>query len=323
MGADERPIGFAKLPNALVERGILAHLRPEALKVYLAILLAAREAKRFTCFPSVKTLARWSGVSRGKVPEATDYLERHKLIEKRWLKLGGNPRRVYRVIQPTDPMYPDHRESCVACMSTDHRESCVVRDPLTGRLQGRRSKTTDPPPPSRNTDHRDSENTDHRDSYMSTDHRDTNQTEADEKVLSIRGGGCKGEPDGPARSAPPLIAASLAVPALETEPAGEPKVALERKKGNGTRPEAIRTLLTTFSGDRKATASFARRAGYGEQEILAALGEESARPVAVDHERRCEAVTKGGLACVGRPLVGSPFCKRHQGREAAICATVG
>lgn len=270
-GADERTAGFAKLPNTLVERGILAHLRPEALKVYLAILLAAREARRFTCFPSVKTLARWSGVPRGKVAELTDYLEQHKLIVKGWLKLGGKPRRTYRMIQPTDPMYPDHRDSCVACMNTDHRDSCVVRDPLTGRLQGRRSKTG-------NTDHRDSGNTDHRDSCMNTDHRDTNQTEEDEKVLSRRGGGCKGEPDGALRSATPLDAASLRAPALVVNPAGERKAAWERKNGNGTRAEAIRTLLATFSGDKQMTATFARKAGYTDPEIAAAINEKPDRP---------------------------------------------
>lgn len=34
--------GFAKLPNELVERGILAHIRGSAWKVYLAILHATR-----------------------------------------------------------------------------------------------------------------------------------------------------------------------------------------------------------------------------------------------------------------------------------------
>ena len=63
--ATEAP-GFAKLPNALVARGILAHIRAPALKVYLAILHAAR-SKTHTCWPGVKTLARWSGIAEGKV----------------------------------------------------------------------------------------------------------------------------------------------------------------------------------------------------------------------------------------------------------------
>jgi hypothetical protein len=329
MGAEERPWGFAKLPNALNERGILAHLEPKALKVYLAILLASR-SRTFSCFPCVETLARWSGVPRGQISEATDYLERHKLIVKGWLKVRGNPRRAYRVIQPTDPMYPDHRESCVACMSTDHRESCVVRDPLTGRLQGRRCKTASTPLQSVNTDHRDSGNTYHRDSCMSTDHRDTNQTEADEKVLNTREGGCRGEEqDAAARFASPSATASVAASTVKAEPAGEQKAALEGK--NGTRAENVRTLLEAFSGDRKRTASFARKAGYSEPEIAAALGEEPARPVAVDRnrrvevdlDRRCEATTKNGLACVSRPIIGSPFCRWHQTREAAECLPVG
>jgi hypothetical protein len=48
--------GFAKLPNELVSRGILAHLPGGAFKVYAALLLAALQ-KSNACFPSVETLA--------------------------------------------------------------------------------------------------------------------------------------------------------------------------------------------------------------------------------------------------------------------------
>jgi hypothetical protein len=42
----------------------------------------------------------------------------------------------------------------------------------------------------------------------------------------------------------------------------------------------------------------------------------------VDMSRRCQATTLAGLACVGRPMVGSPFCKRHQNRGRPACAPV-
>jgi hypothetical protein len=94
-----------------------------------------------------------------------------------------------------------------------------------------------------------------------------------------------------------------------------------KNNGTGARAEAVRGLLHTFSGDRRLTVAVARRTGYTEPEITAALGEESARPVAVDRSRRCEAVTATGLACVGRPLVGSLFCRRHQTKTVRGHAT--
>ena len=42
-----------------------------------------------------------------------------------------------------------------------------------------------------------------------------------------------------------------------------------------------------------------------------------------DPDRRCEATTRAGLACVGRPVVGSLICTRHQNRREAACALVG
>lgn len=45
--------------------------------------------------------------------------------------------------------------------------------------------------------------------------------------------------------------------------------------------------------------------------------------VKTDPARRCEATTRARLACVGRPVVGSRFCKRHQTRRETVCAPVG
>ena len=146
--------GFAIVPNAFIGRGILAHLRGEAVKVYLAILHAARST-RMTCWPAVETLARWSGIPRNQVSEETAYLERHGLIVKDWMQIGGKPRRKYRVVTPDDPTFPDLRGSCETCMNTDLRGSCVLRDPKTGQLLGRRPRPKSP-------DHRDAHITDHR-----------------------------------------------------------------------------------------------------------------------------------------------------------------
>ncbi len=308
---NEAAAGFGKVSNAIVRRGILAHMRAPAVKIYLAILLAAR-SDRQTCWPTVKTLARWSGVPEKKVSEETDYLERHKVIVKRWIQIGGKPRRIYHVVRPDDSMFPDLRGPCAECMNTDHQGSCVLRDPATGRLLGRRARPKSP-------DHRDPGITDHRDSHMITDHRETKQTEADEKVGSRRGGGV-GELDNDARFASPLEAAPLASPALGGEPTGE---AIAASKGTAeTRLQAIRTLLKTLSGDRRLARTFALKAGYSESEIAEGLGREAEQTADVDPDRRCEATTRAGLTCVGRPVVDSPFCKRHQTWKETACAPV-
>jgi hypothetical protein len=337
-GATSEAGGFAKLPNAMVARGILAHLRPRALKVYLAILHADR-SRTHTCWPGVKTLARWSGVPRSKVSGETAYLERHQLIEKNWIQIGGKPRRTYHVLQPSDPTYPDYRESCSVCTNTDHRGSCAVQDPVTGHLRGK-------VPRARRSDHRNPSITDYRNSHMPADYRDTKQTEADEKVRSRRGGGA-GEPEGDARFASPREAASLASLPPVGKPSGEPKAA--SKETAEARLVEIRRMLKTFSSDRRFTKSIALRAGYTETEIQEALGnsyppdsqypenvagsashvqaggKETASPgeAAIDYSRRCEATTREGLACVGRPLVGSPYCRWHQKRRERACVPVG
>jgi hypothetical protein len=170
-------VGFAKLANEYVERGVLAHLPGPALKVFLAIKCAARsrgEAEG-TCFPSVKTLSRWSGIPRSRISGWTRFLELHGLIEKRWITVGGKPRILYEV-ERTD-MIPDLWGTCEICrlldMSPDTRGSCL-RD-AKGRLRGRLPRKPGI------TDCRDAGCTDHRDSCMLPDDRETNQTEPDEK----------------------------------------------------------------------------------------------------------------------------------------------
>lgn len=342
--------GFAKLPNALVERGILAHIRPQAVKVYQAILHAAR-SKTATCWPGVKTLARWSGVPRGKVPGETAYLERHRLISKGWVKIKGNPRRTYRVTQPTDPMYPDYRESCSLCMITDHRESCLVRDKKTGRLLGKRRRVKSP-------DHRDPGITDLRDSPMITDDWDTKQIEADEKIGSRRGGGV-GEGDGALRFASPREAAPLRAPdpgdkaegkstrkgtgdgqgADERQALATPvKAHAARLVAKGLDPDRARLLAEDLVKDptHREGCPVCRGLADGNRcghvaEIVA--GSAASRPsgdipgsipgeAAIDYNRRCEATTRAGLACAGRPLVGSAFCKRHQTLRETACVPV-
>jgi len=136
------------------------------------------------CFPSVARLAEWSGLPRGRVSWATNRLELRGLIRKEWVTIGGKPRRRYTIVIPDDPTFPDYRKSC------------YLRDPKTGRLQGRR-KTHRP-------DDRERHPIRHRDSSMIPDSRASKHFEADEKGKqtkrdreSLRGEGGNAFPPNP------------------------------------------------------------------------------------------------------------------------------
>lgn len=220
--------GFAKLPNALVELGYLAHLRPQALKVYLALLLATR-TKTGTCFPSGPTITRWSGVA--KPSGELTYLERHGLIQRDWIQIGGKPRRPYRVQDPH--MLPDVRQSCAVCMLAGRRVTCLNRDPETGRILGRRQvaalavpRTARPAVP--------------RTTHMLAEMGTTSQREADERI-GIRRGRDLGERDGGLRSASPRDAATLRPPGREATPGGDADSDLWAKNNAGIR--ALRAVI--------------------------------------------------------------------------------
>ncbi len=174
--------GFGKLANLLVANDILAHLRATAFKVFGAILLATR-TKTGSCWPGVKTLARWSGIAENRISMETEYLEAHGLIRKKRMRMGNNKQRIiYHVVYPSDPEYPDFRNGCSICDEGAHRRTRVVRDPVTGRLQGTRPRPESP-------DHRSPESPEDRSPHMTPDDRNSNQTESDEKTSSRRGGG--------------------------------------------------------------------------------------------------------------------------------------
>ena len=202
-----REIGYAKLSNCIRDRGILAHLPGDALKVYIALLLAGRRDTG-TCFPTIKTLCRWTGLSRQRVSKAMAFLMSHKLVDRFKRTMGGKPRRMYLVAPPD--MMPDHRATCEVCnKKPDHRATCI-RDERTGRLIGKSKREVV-------TDHRYiHKKPDHRYIHKKPDHRATNHSEPD---ITIR----KGEthPDGALRSlATPEGADSLRAPDLGGGPNG-------------------------------------------------------------------------------------------------------
>jgi hypothetical protein len=122
---------------------------------------------------------------------------------------------------------------------------------------------------------------------------------------------------------------------LFTSKEARPAPCMSRRRG--WRLNMLREYLA-ITGDREKVRRLARQAGWPEEDLEAEFGKEAA-PVdsleaevlavipepnfGVDYSRRCEAVTRAGLACVGRPLNGSPFCRYHQLKEEKVCAPVG
>lgn len=257
--------GFAKLPNLLTANGILAHLRASAFKVLGAILLATR-TKTGTCYPGVKTLARWSGVAEKRISAETDYLEQHRLIHKKRIRMGNNKVRIlYRVVYPSDPEYPDYRYGCPICDGVEPRRNRVVRDPVTGRLQGTRPRPESP-------DRRSPETPDDRSSNMTPDDRRTNQTESDEETPTRRGGGVRvlgtSSPRPAEGRARPANGNSGPSPRVNRPLTSTAAADVRQAK----RLESLRTLSQNSTMTTVAKLEFAKKAKYTRAEITQVFG---------------------------------------------------
>jgi len=245
--------GFGKLPNRLVETGLLAHLPNAALRILLAILLAIRN-KTGTCWPSHDTLQRWAGVNKNAIAPGVRVLEAHRMIATKAIQIGGRPRRLYELLPPAT--WPDVTRGCRVCGA----EARVLRDEETGRIVG----TTGAQHDSRSSGHmfspadllnmtpenresctgqrngtgtvtpdpRDTTTPERRDSDMTPERRDSNQTirrevRADEE-------GVQGEPF------------SLRFGEADEQSTERAKAALKEKSGNGhgrTRLDIVKDLL--------------------------------------------------------------------------------
>jgi hypothetical protein len=237
--------GFAKLYNAFNERGILAHIRPTAWKVLCALLSATR-TRTGTCYPTVETLSRWSGISKNRISAETEYLARHSLIRKENFQLHGKPRILYWVSEPWFQNFPDFTSGCKVCAATSGK-SAYIRDPVTGKLAGRTRTATIP-------DVREPRLPDDREPHMNTDYRGTNQKEPDEENPSRRE--TARQPNGESRivHAPSLLAAS------------------PNHRSRADRLQQLSTLLSEGGHDLPDRIMLARKAGYTVQEVTNALG---------------------------------------------------
>jgi hypothetical protein len=78
-----RSTGFSRLPNSLVDSGVLRRLTPASLRVLLVMLRLADGNGR--CWPSINTLARRAGISKRSAHSAVQELrwERLVILERR------------------------------------------------------------------------------------------------------------------------------------------------------------------------------------------------------------------------------------------------
>lgn len=96
--ASEKDRDFFKIPNEIVDSGLLAIMKPSEIKIYLTIAKFA-DYKSGRAFPSIALICKLSGMNRNVVCRATERLEYFGVIEKYRAPKAFNYRNVYRVIR--------------------------------------------------------------------------------------------------------------------------------------------------------------------------------------------------------------------------------
>ncbi len=89
---------FLKVPNTLVDSGLLARMKPSEIKVYLAIAKHA-DYKTGRSFPSIALLCNLTGMNKNVVCKATKKLEYYGLNKKYRAPKAFKYRSVYRVLR--------------------------------------------------------------------------------------------------------------------------------------------------------------------------------------------------------------------------------
>jgi hypothetical protein len=95
---------FSKLYHEIVKNGLWARLSSPAIRVYGVLLTYAHYMTGWS-FPTVKTIARLSGVNKNLVYKALRELELTGLIEKRKAKKRFAFRNAYRIVAHPE-VYP-------------------------------------------------------------------------------------------------------------------------------------------------------------------------------------------------------------------------
>lgn len=98
IGENEKDWNFFKIPQAIIDSGLLARMKPSEIKVYLAISRHA-DYKTGRAFPSIALICKFSGMNKNVVCRATERLEYFGVIEKYRAPKAFKYKNVYRVLR--------------------------------------------------------------------------------------------------------------------------------------------------------------------------------------------------------------------------------
>jgi DNA-binding MarR family transcriptional regulator len=95
---------FARLPHEITDEGFLSEMKPNTLRVYLALLRHA-DYETQQCYPTRRTISAKSGVTFSSISKATGDLEKMGLIKKTTVNLTPIKRvTLYQIIEhPSKP----------------------------------------------------------------------------------------------------------------------------------------------------------------------------------------------------------------------------
>ncbi|MDD8014061.1 MAG: hypothetical protein PHX45_00090 [Acidobacteriota bacterium] len=136
-------VGYSKLPNALVDSGLLALMKGSEIKTYAVILRHAQYNSR-QAFPSLACIVREAGICRRVIQSSIDALLGYGLIKKHRFLNGKKFRCVYTIIDNPKIVLPNKPQKMA---SWEGRERAK-----TGKFTIKPQKVTCPNKPQKVTD---------------------------------------------------------------------------------------------------------------------------------------------------------------------------
>jgi hypothetical protein len=98
MGNNQGDLNSIKIPQAIIDSGLLARMKPSEIKVYLVIAKCAHH-KHDRAFPSIAQICEFSGINKNAVCQAIKRLEYFGVIKKYRAPKGFKFHNVYRVLK--------------------------------------------------------------------------------------------------------------------------------------------------------------------------------------------------------------------------------
>ncbi|MBI4537142.1 MAG: bifunctional DNA primase/polymerase [candidate division NC10 bacterium] len=300
-GTRPRPhTGFGQFPAWVVTSGAMAQLSERA-KAVLPVLVVRAERPSFIVRISMRRMAAEARVSEDRIGKATDELAEAGVIRKG--PAPGGRRNLW--LQMTPPLTTsagsaedvDVGEADATSLNDAEAQSAYVRVPRAYPMTIGAKAT----PPAGSAEH---VNRNH--SAGSAEHVLSDHEWREDPGLGLS----------PGRS---LLSQGV-------EAAGMGKVRASMRLDSEMSSEVRkRVYQVQADGSRKPVWEGGVQDWLNwtpPDSLREAVVQDAAPLVKTDPNRRCEATTRAGLVCVGRPLVGSQFCKRHQMWRERACAPV-